>query len=202
MFHRICPNISSTCEVLYGLLEKEHMDVKIAQSIYIGIIHDTGVLKYSNVSPDTLRIVADLISYGFDFPRMIDETFYEKTYIQNQILGRALLESIIFMDGRCVVAMIDQKMMEFYNATSKDFEGIVNQLRIIKGVECAIFMYEIRPQEFKVSLRSCSYVDVSKVAEYFNGGGHIRAAGCSLNGTYHDVINNLSKQIEKQIIDE
>lgn len=78
-----------------------------------------------------------------NFPTLIDKTFYEKTYVQNQILGRALLESILFMDGKCVVSYIDQKTMKFYDVTSKDLEGIVSQLRIIKGVECAIFMYEI-----------------------------------------------------------
>jgi phosphoesterase RecJ-like protein len=77
-------------------------------------------------------------------------------------------------------------------------DGIVNQLRIIKGVECAVFMYEIGNLEYKVSLRSCKYVDVSKVATYFGGGGHVRAAGCNMNGTFHDVINNISAQLELQ----
>ncbi len=164
------------------------------------MIHDTGVFQYSNTSPKTLRIAADLLEYQFDFPKLIDETFYEKTYVQNQILGRALLESILFMDGKCIASMIDRKLMEFYHATSKDFEGIVNQLRIVKGVECAIFMYETGTLEYKVSLRSCGIVDVSKVASYFGGGGHVRAAGCMMRGTYYDVLNNLSKEIEKQFV--
>ena len=195
----VVPTASSTAELVYDVLDKEQLDVEIAKAIYIGIIHDTGIFQYSNTSPKTLHTAAELISYGFDFPSLIDETFYEKTYLQNQILGRALLESIMFMDGKCVVSYVDQKTMEFYNATSKDLEGIVNQLRIIKGVECAIFMYEVGTQQYKVSLRSCKYVDVSKVAEFFGGGGHIRAAGCTMNGTFYDVVNNLSEHIEKQI---
>ena len=103
------------------------------------------------------------------------------------------------MDGRCIVSTIDQKILNFYDATPKDLEGIVNQLRIIKGVECAIFMYAIGNLEYKVSLRSCKYVDVSKIAAYFGGGGHVRAAGCNINGTFHDVVNNISKQIELQM---
>lgn len=190
---------SSASELVYDVLDKEDLDEDIAKAIYIGMIHDTGIFQYSNTSPKTLKIAADLISFGFDFPSLIDETFYEKTYIQNQILGRALLESIMFMDGKCVVSYVDQKTMEFYNATPKDLEGIVNQLRIIKGVECAIFMYEIGTQQFKVSLRSCKYVDVSKVAGFFGGGGHIRAAGCTMNGTFYDVVNNLSEHIENQM---
>ena len=195
----VIPGISSTSELMYDLIEKRYMDEEIAKAIYIGIVHDTGIFKYSNTSPKTLRIAAELIEYGFDFPTIIDETFYEKTYTQNQLLGRALLESIMFMNGKCIVSVINKKTLDFYNAKTEDLEGIVNQLRIIKGVECAIFMYETGNLEYKVSLRSCKYVDVSKVAAYFGGGGHVRAAGCSMNGTFYDVINNISGQIELQM---
>ena len=195
----VVPGFSSTAELVYNLFEKQYMDEEIAKAVYIGIAHDTGIFKYSNTSPETLRIAAELIEYGFDFPALIDETYYEKTYAQNQLLGRALLESIMFMGGKCIVSAIDKKTLDFYSATSKDLEGIVNQLRITKGVECAIFMYEVGNLEYKVSLRSCKYVDVSKVAAFFGGGGHVRAAGCNINGTFHDAINNISKQIELQM---
>ncbi|MDE7030600.1 MAG: bifunctional oligoribonuclease/PAP phosphatase NrnA [Lachnospiraceae bacterium] len=195
----VVPGCSSTAELVYGLFEKEYVDADIAKAIYIGMVHDTGVFSYSNTSPATLRTAAELIEYGFDFPAVIDKTFSEKTYAQNQLLGRALLESIIFMGGRCIVSAIDKKTLDFYNATSKDLEGIVSLLRTTKGVECAIFMYETGNLEYKVSLRSCKYVDVSKIAALFGGGGHVRAAGCTINGTFHDAVNNISKQIEFQL---
>ncbi|MCM1388033.1 MAG: bifunctional oligoribonuclease/PAP phosphatase NrnA [Bacillus sp. (in: Bacteria)] len=193
------PDRSSTCELLYGLLEKEQIDMEIAKALYIGIIHDTGVFKYSNTSPETLQTAAELIQFGFDFPKLIDETFYEKTYMQSQIMGRAILESIRFLDGRCIVSMVNKKTMHFYQAQPKDLDGIVNQLRIVKGVECAIFMYEVRPMEYKVSMRSNGAVDVAAIAVQFGGGGHVRAAGCYMSGTYHDAINNLSVHIERQL---
>ncbi|MDE7201946.1 MAG: bifunctional oligoribonuclease/PAP phosphatase NrnA [Lachnospiraceae bacterium] len=195
----VVPGYSSTAELVYDLFDRQYMDLEIAKAVYIGIAQDTGVFKYSNTSPKTLRAAAELIEYGFDFPSIIDETFYEKTYAQNQLLGRALLESIVFMNGKCIVSAIDKKTLDFYNATSKDLDGIVNQLRVTKGVECAIFMYETGSLEYKVSLRSCKYVDVSKIAAFFGGGGHVRAAGCTINGTFYDVENNISKQIELQM---
>ena len=131
--------------------------------------------------------------------RLIEETFFEKTYLQTQILGRALLESIRFMDGRCVVSALSRKTLDFYGAGPQDLEGIVSQLRSIKGVECAIFLYETGVQEYKVSLRSSEKVDVAAIASYFGGGGHVRAAGCTMMGTAHDVINNLSLHIERQL---
>ncbi len=195
----IYPESGSAAELVYEVLEHDHLDHDIALPIYIGIIHDTGVLQYSNVRPQTLLTVADLMKYDLNFPEIIRKTFYEKTYIQSQIQGRALLESMIFMDGRCVVSVVDRKTMDFYGADSRDLEGIVNVMRNIRGIDCAIFMYELGVQEYKVSLRTSEAVDAAKVTTVFGGGGHDRAAGVTMRGTYHDVINNLSKEIAKQL---
>ena len=197
--NQIVPDASSTCEVLYELLEPEKINKACAEALYTGIIHDTGVFQYSNTTPETLQAAAFLISFGFNFPKLIEESFYQKTYLQTQIMGRALMESIRFMDGRCIVIMVDRKTMEFYNAVPGDLDGIVNQLRNIKGVDCAIFMYETNVLEYKVSMRSNEKVDVAKVASFFGGGGHVRAAGCTMKGTFHDCVNNLSLHIDKQL---
>ena len=103
------------------------------------------------------------------------------------------------MDGRCIFSSIDLKTMEFYKVVPKDLDGIVSLLRITKGVECAIFLYQTKTLEYKVSLRSNGKVDVAAIASYFGGGVHVRAAGCTMQGTVHDCVNNLSEQIEKQL---
>ena len=195
----IRPDASSACELVYDTLDESKMDMEIAKALYTGMVTDTGVFKYNNTSPRTMRVAAELISYGFDFGSLIDHVFYEKTYLQNQILGRALLESILLMEGRCIVSVVSKQSMDFYGAESNDLDGIVNQLLLTQGADCAIFMYELAPLEYKVSLRSNGAVNVSEVAQMFGGGGHVRAAGCIVNGTQHDVINNLTKYIHKQL---
>lgn len=205
--NEVDPKASSTSELIYELIKAddnemtlaERMDEDIALAIYIGMIHDTGVFQYSNTTQRTLVDASELITYGFNFPRIIEESFYQKTYLQNQIMGRALLESIQFMNGRCIVSCVGKKMMDFYDAKPSDLDGIVNQLRNIKGIDCAIFMYETGNMEYKVSMRSNEAVDVSKIASFFGGGGHMRAAGCTMTGTFYDCVNNLSLHIEKQI---
>ncbi|MCI8464831.1 MAG: bifunctional oligoribonuclease/PAP phosphatase NrnA [Lachnospiraceae bacterium] len=197
----VCPDASATSEVLYTLMEDKLIDASTAECLYMGIIHDTGVFKHSNTSGETMRIAGKLMEKGIDFSSIIDRTFYEKTYKQNQILGRMLTESVLFMDGLCIFAAVRKKNMDFYQARAKDLEGIIDQLRVTKGVECAIFLCETAPQEYKVSMRSNHVVDVSKIASFFGGGGHVRAAGCTMAGSVHDVINNLSKHIERQLID-
>ena len=192
--NEIRPDASSTCEVLYTLLEEEKVSKAVAEAIYTGMVHDTGVFQYSCTSPETMRIAAKLMEKGIPFTKIVEESFYEKTYVQNQILGRCLMESILLMDGKCVIGVVKKKMM--------DLDGIVQQLRIIKGVEVAIFIYEVKPQEFKVSLRSKGKVNVNEVASYFGGGGHVLAAGCTFHGSVYDVMNNLLEIIEKQLVEE
>ena len=109
------------------------------------------------------------------------------------------MESISFMDRKCIFAAVRQKDMDFYGAGSSDLDGIVEQLRVTDGVECAIFLHETENHVYKVSMRSNSQVDVSRIAAYFGGGGHVRAAGCTMSGSVHDVINNLSIHIAEQI---
>ena len=186
---------SSTCEAEEDLAGND----PISSGRYSGIIHDTGVFKYDCTSAKTMEIAGKMMAKGIDFPHIIDNSFYRKTYIQNQILGRALLESITFLDGRCIFSVIHKRDMNFYGVTSADMDGIIDQLRITEGVECAIFMYETACREYKVSLRSTNDLDVSKIAVYFGGGGHVKAAGCTMAGSVHDVVNNLSARISVQI---
>lgn len=193
---------SSACEVVYGQLDESRISKHVAECIYTGIIHDTGVFKYSNTSRKTMEIAGRMMEKGIDFGTIIDGSFYKKTYMQSQILGRALLESITFLDGRCIFSVVRKKDMDFYGVEKSDLDGIVDQLRVIDGIECAIFLYETGIHQFKVSLRSNSIVDVSRIAAYFGGGGHVRAAGCTMSGSVHDVVNNLSAHIAEQLEQE
>ena len=195
----IVPDASSTSELVYRLLDEEKITKPVAEALYMGIVHDTGVFQYSCTSPETMEIAASLMRKGINGSEIIDKTYYEKTYIQNQILGRALLESMLIMDKQCIVSVIRQRSMEFFQAEPSDLEGIVSQLRQTKGVEVAIFLHEMQPQLFKVSLRSKGKVDVSEIAKYFGGGGHVRAAGVTMKGSSHDVINNITGRIALQM---
>lgn len=193
------PDASSTSELVYRILDREKISKRTAELLYLGIVHDTGVFQYSCAGPSTFRAAAELLEKGIDAPSIIQNTYYEKTYAQNQILGRALLESIVFMDGTCIAAYVTKKVMDFYGVGPKDLDGIVSQLRVTKNVEVAVFMYETEASVYKVSLRSKDKIDVSRIAAYFGGGGHVRAAGFTLTGTPYDVLNNVSKQIEYQM---
>ncbi len=190
---------SSTSELLYTLVDPDKITKDVAVAWYLGIVHDTGVFKHSNTTEQTMCIAGRLITLGAQPSKIIDETFYQKTYIQNQILGRCLMESILVMEGKVIIGSITRKEQEFYQILPSDLDGVIDQLRVTKGVEVAIFIREEELCEYKVSMRSNGMVDVSKIAVFFGGGGHVKAAGCGMKGTYHDVVNNLTAHIEHQI---
>lgn len=190
---------SSTCEVLFSLMDEDKISKNTAEALYLGIVHDTGVFKHSNTSKETMKIAGTLMEKGVPYSRIIDETFYQKTYLQNQILGRCLLESFLLLDGKVIASCIGQRILQFYEAKPEDLDGVIDQLRITKGVEVAILAYETAPEEYKVSMRSNGDVDVNKIAVYFGGGGHVKASGCSMKGSYHDVITNITGHIENQL---
>ncbi|MDE7298669.1 MAG: bifunctional oligoribonuclease/PAP phosphatase NrnA [Lachnospiraceae bacterium] len=193
------PNFSSTCEVLFTIMEQDRISPAVAEALYLGIVHDTGVFKHSCTSEQTMCIAGRLLSMGANSSRIIDGTFYEKSYIENQILGRCLTESMLVLDGRVILSCLNHKTMELYGVVPANLSGIIDQLRVTRGVEVAVFIYELAPQEFKVSLRSNGEVDVSKTAVFFGGGGHRKAAGYEARGRLHDIINNLTAGLEHQL---
>ena len=190
---------SSTCEVLCGFFEGSCISKETAECLYLGIVHDTGVFKHSNTSRKTMDVAGSLLEKGVSASKVIDDSFYRKTYMQNQILGRCLLESILLLDGKIIFSSVSQKMMDLYGAVPADLDGIIDQLRVTEGVEVAILVREEGTQNHKISMRSNGKVDVSKICCLFGGGGHKMAAGCMMTGSVHDVINNLSGQIEHQL---
>lgn len=189
---------SSSCEVLFGLIPDDALDRDIAVCLYSGIVHDTGVFKYSCVGPSTFRALARLVEYDFDFSKIIDETFYEKTYAQNKLLGECLVNSRRMLEGRLMYVAVPRSLLAKYNAASKDIDGVGNQLLLTKGCSVSIVMVEITPGEYKVSMRSDGRVDLSRVSLVFNGGGHERAAGCTMKGNPEDVV----KQLMAEMIDD
>ena len=195
---KIEPQASSACEVLYGTMDADKISRNVAECIYTGIIHDTGVFKYSCTSKKTMEIAGEMMEKGIDYSDIIDNTFYKKTYVQNQILGRALLESVLFYDGKCIFTTVTMDEMEFYCVTGRELGGIVEQLRLTDGVEVAIFLYQTGEEEYKVSLRSKKKIDVAAIATQFGGGGHVRAAGYTAKGSVYQIINSIGELIEKQ----
>ena len=204
----VCPESSSASELLYYILKDQRLfgqgtiSVDCAQALYMGIVHDTGVFRHSNTSLEAMTAAGELIGYGLNTEKIITDTFFKKTYRQNQLLGKALLESILMLDGAMIFAALYQKDFEIFGCDSADTDGIIDQLRVTEGVHVAMLLYELKEGEFKVSLRSDELVDVALIAKEFGGGGHIRAAGCTAYGQMHDIVTNIASRVESQLMEQ
>ena len=184
----IFPSLSSTCELVFEMMDVELISKDVAACLYTGIIHDTGVFHHNCTSKRTMEIAGELMAKGIDFGHIIDHNFYSRTFKQNQVLGRCLMESLILWDGVGIVSYVTQKELDFYMVGNNDLGGIIVQLRLT----------------YKVSMRATvPDIDVSKVAAFFGGGGHKMAAGCTISsGKVHDVINNITKQLQFQLLEK
>ena len=195
----IFPDASSTCELVYGLFDRAHITKEIAECLYTGMVHDTGVFQYSCTSAKTMNIAGQLMELGIDYSEIVDATFYTKTYAQNQILGQALLDSRLYLDGRCIISVVTKEEMDAFGVLPKHLDGIVNQLRVTKGVVVAAFMYQNEDGSFKVSLRANGDFDVAELAMHFGGGGHVKAAGYTAFEDAETAKDILLEEIEKRL---
>lgn len=195
----IFPKASSTCELVYELLPKERIDLAIAECLYTGMVHDTGVFQYSCTSAKTMNIAGELMEKGIDYSRIIDETFYTKTYNQNRILGQALIDAKLYLGGKVIASVVTKDMMEQYDVLPKHLDGIVNQLRVTKDVEIALFLYQTDGESFKVSARASSDFNLAELAALYGGGGHAKAAGFTMEGTPEEILEKVVQEIERRM---
>ena len=191
---------SAAAEVVYTLLEEDKISQQCAECLYLGIVHDTGVFKYSNTTRQTMEIAGHLIEKGARSQLVIDGTFYQKTFKQNKMLAKALDAAFLMFDGKVIVSCLKKDVFDEQNATNLDTDGIVDALRITEGVECALWMYEYpKKGTFKCSLRSNEIVNVSMIAGSLGGGGHVRAAGCEVEGDKDTIILKITDMIKVQL---
>lgn len=195
----IFPEASSASELVFELIDPEKITKEIAECLYTGIVHDTGVFQYSCTSAKTMNIAGILMDKGIDYSRIIDETFYAKTFEQNQVLGYALLNSRLYLDGKVIASCVTDEVMHRYHVLPKHLDGIVSQLRVTQGVEVAIFLYQTGDNSFKVSTRASGDVNLAEIAMKFGGGGHAKAAGFSMDGEPEQIIGLINEEIKKQL---
>lgn len=198
-FCKVDPKASATCEVLCQIFDFDKISMECASCLYTGIVHDTGVFKHSNTTKTTMIYAGNLLEKGVNCSKIIDETFYQKTYVQNLVLGKALLNSRLMADHQIIFSSLSQEEFEHLGASLSDTDGIVDQLRSTKGVEAAVFVYQLENGGYKVSMRSNNKVNVSSIAQEFQGGGHIRAAGCTIYDTIDNIKQKIISKIEEQL---
>ena len=173
---------AATCEIIFRLSKELDVEITpdIATCLYTGIATDTGFFQFSNTCAETLAIASKLITYGVS-PHFISEQLEKKSLAEVRGLSAALNSLKMFYDDKVAGMILDHETAKKFDST----EGFIDEIRVIETVDVAFLITEKAPNVCRVSMRSKG-VDVSKIADKLGGGGHIRAAGCTLKTTLAD----------------
>jgi phosphoesterase RecJ-like protein len=197
--NHVIPDASSTCELVYHLLPKVKITKAIAECLYTGMVTDTGCFQYSCTSSETMNAAGVLMDKGIDYTSIIHRVFYSVTYVQNQVLGYALLHSKLWEDGKIITTILTQEDLKRFGAGPHDMESVVSSLRNTAGVEVAIFLHENEDGSYKGSSRATGDVNLSEVAAKFHGGGHAKAAGFTVYGDPEEALQEVITEIKKRL---
>ncbi|MCF0221033.1 MAG: bifunctional oligoribonuclease/PAP phosphatase NrnA [Fibrobacter sp.] len=192
------PEASSASEVLFFQLDRERIHKNTANSLYLGIVHDTGAFKFSCTSKRTMNAVGELIDKGIDFARIINDTYYTRTYKQTLATGYVMQKSKLALGGKVIHSFITEQEMKQFDISAPELGSVIDTLREVGGTEVTIFLYPVNGK-FKISMRSNYVVDVNAIAKEFGGGGHIRAAGGDTDMDPEAAIEKIVSLVARQI---
>src|SRR5690349_19200878 len=179
----------ATGELVYDLACELDLEItpEIARSLYAAILTDTGGFRYSNTTPRSHAIAADLLSHGVDPEEMYQRVYASAPAGRVRLLAEVL--TTLGVDERCGVAWLTMGAgsLERHGVRSEDLDGIVEHARSIAGTRMAIFFRDLGYGKVKISFRSTGDVDVNQFARRFGGGGHVKASGALVAGTLDQV---------------
>ena len=195
------PASPACCEIIASMMEYYQMEMTkdIGTCIITGIITDTGGFRHQGTNPESFEFAAELLRKGVNISEIYKKALCTKTKA-NFLLSKKVTDRMeILEDGKVTftyITMEDEKEVE---AEPGDHEGLVDIGRELEGVEVSIFVREKEENLYRISLRSSNYVNVSDVCLMFGGGGHIRAAGATIQGTLEETREKILKEVRKAL---
>ncbi|MBP3231727.1 MAG: bifunctional oligoribonuclease/PAP phosphatase NrnA [Anaerovibrio sp.] len=186
---------AATAEIIYRLAKALgiRFDKDSATAVYIGLATDSGYFKYSNTTPHTMRAAAELMETGIR-PEKISEAIETKDFSVIQGMAKALQTVELFADGKVAGVFLDHELTSSLDNT----EGFIDLIRVIDGVDVSVVLKAVEPEVCRVSMRS-KVTDVSLIAAGMGGGGHKRAAGCTIKMPFAEAKKYLMSEILKAL---
>ncbi len=196
------PDFSSTGEVVYKFLKKNCIEIpkESALCIYTALVSDTGFFQYESVNERVFLMASELVKLGVE-PDFVAKMLNEREPLSKIRLIAKILDTLtLYLDAKVAVVKLTQKMLKETGANISHAENASNMARSLATVEVGVLLREEEDGRIKVSLRSKNYVDVSKIAKMFGGGGHKRAAGfTSRYSEFESVLKELLEALKKEL---
>jgi phosphoesterase RecJ-like protein len=192
-------HVAATGELVYKLLKLMNtvIDQEIAEALYVAITTDTGNYQYTNTTAESHRTTADLFEIGVDLGKISVELYQNVRPEKLKLTGEILKTIEMYCGNRVALAYVTQKVLAETNSSLEESEGIVETLRSIRGVEVSVFIKEVSPTETKVGMRAKNYANVAEMMLKFGGGGHIKAAGCTINAPLAEAKALIIQEVER-----
>jgi phosphoesterase RecJ-like protein len=193
----VIPDAAATAQVLYDWVEQMGLEwtQELATCIYTGLLTDTGGFRYANTTPRVMNQAAHLIDRKVEAHRIAEEVLETTTLAHLQLLRKALETLRLSKDGQIAWMWIRRQDVEATGAKEEDWDGIVNYARNVMGVDVGILFREVNEKTIRVSFRSRRIVDVGALAQTLGGGGHARAAGCTIMGSAGEVERQVLQKV-------
>lgn len=197
----VIPEASATGEVLFDIINEANFLIskETASLLYGAIASDTGSFQYSNTSEKTHLIASKLIGLGADSVYVSKKLFDTLMVSEIKIKGYAMSNFNLFAEGKICTVGISKETMNELGCIYEDVEGLSGFPRSVDGVEVGLLIKEYSDGVFKISIRTNSYVDATQLASKFGGGGHIRASGCTIEGTLEEVTQKIVNSAKELI---
>lgn len=193
-------SVMATAELIFRLARRAcvPVDRDIATCLYTALMTDTGSFMFEGTNEHTFTVARELVLAGADPAHCARPIYFGHSTAKLRLLGAAL--SNLHREGPLAWIWVTQEQMTRLGAREEDCEGLVNYALSITDVEVAIFFRELADRRFRISLRSKGEVNVSTVAEYFGGGGHKCASGCSIDGPLAVAVSRLVDRLRAECV--
>lgn len=199
-YNYVDPVAPACAQILIAMLEYFNIDItkEIGTCLIAGIITDTGGFRYSGVTTETFEFASWILSKGINISEIYRKVLQTKTKTNFELTKLAMERMEFLENDKISYTYITKEDEEEIGTQHGDHEGLVEIGRDIEGVEVSVFIREAE-KGYKVSLRSNEYVDVADVCFMFGGGGHLRAAGCTINGTLEQVKQKILSELKTRL---
>ncbi len=200
-FNYIKPEAAATGEILYDLfkIEDRVVDSRIRIALATAIIADTGAFRYQNTTSRVFKIMSEVIDSGVDIYQINQGLYGSYSYQSIKLKGLVLATLEISKNGLVAWLKVNQEFLKRTGSELKDTSGLVNYARDIKGVEVGVAFFEVDNKTTRVGFRSNNYCPVNEVAAFFGGGGHPRAAGCTISLPLEKAVEKIISKIEEYL---
>lgn len=200
-YNYIDPGAAAAAEIVYKLLKEMDLaiDKETGEALFTGICTDTGNFQYSNTTKESHLIAAALYDAGIDHAGIAVELYQNVSLNKIRIANRILDTLELFADGKAAMVYVTQDMIKREQVSLDETEGAVDTIRNIKGVEIAVFVKERQPGVVKASMRAKTWGNVAEIAAAFGGGGHVKAAGCTMHMDIKEACGKLKKAVEESL---